>query len=97
MTTPNIDVNYVAQLARISLTIEEEEEFTKTIGVILEHVNQLQQYDVSDIMPTSHAVPVYDRMRADIQEQSLSQEAVLMNAPEQGQEQIRVPKVVETA
>ncbi len=52
---------------------------------------------VGGIEPTAHPVPVYDVMREDVPGTSLSQAAVLQNAPDQAQQQIRVPKVIADA
>ena len=46
---------------------------------------------------TAHASGVFGRMRADVPHDSLTQEAMLRNAPDQAQGQIRVPKVVTDA
>lgn len=97
MSKEKINVQHVAHLARLNLTEEEIIDYTSTIEEILKHVEELQQYDIQDVEPIFHAVPLYDRYREDEQGISLPVESVLMNAPAEGQEQIRVPKVVETA
>ena len=45
----------------------------------------------------AHPSPVFGRMREDVPHQSLPPEAVLRNAPDEAQGQIRVPKVVADA
>lgn len=97
MSQSHIDVRYVAQLARLELSDEEVAEFQPQLEAIIEHVETLTQLNVEGIEPTAHASPVFDRMREDVPQQSLSPDAVLQNAPDQAQSQIRVPKVVADA
>lgn len=97
MPHQSIDVRYVAQLARLELSEEELARFQPQLDAILQHVESLTQLNVEGIEPTAHAAPVFDRMRDDIPHRSLPPEAVLRNAPDQAQGQIRVPKVVADA
>lgn len=97
MSHSHIDVRYVANLARLELSEEEVATFQPQLEAILQHAEALAKLDVTGIEPTAHPVPVFDRMRDDIPHQSLSTDAVLQNAPDQAQGQIRVPKVVTDA
>jgi aspartyl-tRNA(Asn)/glutamyl-tRNA(Gln) amidotransferase subunit C len=97
MPHSHIDVRYVANLARLELTDEEVAEFQPQLEAILGHVAALATIDVTGIDPTAHASAVFDRMRADVPHESLTAAAVLQNAPDQSQGQIRVPKVVTDA
>lgn len=97
MATEHIDVRYVAGLARLELSEEESTVFQRQLDAILGHVESLAALDVTGIEPTSYSVPVYDVMREDEPGESLPREAVLANAPDQAQEQIRVPKVIADA
>ena len=94
MSQPAIDVRYVANLARLELSDAEIATFQPQLEAILRHVETLTALDVTGIEPGS---PVFGRMREDIPHGSLSPEAVLRNAPDQAQGQIRVPKVVADA
>lgn len=97
MPQAHIDVRYVANLARLELSDEEVAVFQPQLDAILAHVESLSQLDVTGIEPTARAAVVLDRMRDDIPGESLAAEAVLLNAPDQAQGQIRVPKVVADA
>jgi aspartyl-tRNA(Asn)/glutamyl-tRNA(Gln) amidotransferase subunit C len=94
MPHSHIDVRYVANLARLELSDEEVATFQPQLEAILHHVEALSKLDVSNIEPTAHPAPVFGPMRDDIPHQSLDPGAVLQNAPDQAQGQIRVPKVV---
>ena len=97
MAQPHIDVRYVANLARLELSDEEITTFQVQLDAILGYVETLSRLDVSGIEAAAHAVPVFGRMRTDEPHPSLLPQAVLQNAPDQAQGQIRVPKVVADA
>ncbi len=97
MSHSHIDVRYVANLARLELSHAEVAEFQPQLEAILGYVETLSKLDVSGIDPTAHSTNVFGRMRDDIPHTSLTPEAVLQNAPDQAQGQIRVPKVVTDA
>ena len=91
MDQTKIDVAYIAKLARIDLTEQETESFTKDLDKILDYIDTLNSYDVSDVEPMFHPVPLMDVLRDDKVGESFEQEAVLNNAPQEGQGQIRTP------
>jgi aspartyl-tRNA(Asn)/glutamyl-tRNA(Gln) amidotransferase subunit C len=64
---------------------------------VLNYVTQLQGYDVDGVEPMYHPLPTMDVMREDVVEAGLSTEQALANAPMESADQIRVPKVVESA
>jgi aspartyl-tRNA(Asn)/glutamyl-tRNA(Gln) amidotransferase subunit C len=97
MSHSHIDVRYVANLARLELSDEEVAVFQPQLEAILRHAEALTKLDVSGIDPTAHSVPVFGRMRDDVPHESLAPSALLQNAPDQAQGQIRVPKVVTDA
>ena len=97
MATEQIDVRYVATLAQLELSDEECRTFQPQLDSILRHAESLSGLDVEGIEPAAHPVPVYDVMREDVPGVSLPREAVLQNAPDQAQQQIRVPKVIADA
>lgn len=97
MNTPQIDVAYIAKLARIDLTEEETALFSQDLDKVLAYITKLESYDVTGIPPMNHPLPAMDVMRKDVPLPGLSREAALSNAPQQAQGQFRTPKVVESA
>ena len=95
MSSPELDVRYVANLARIDLSEAEIEQFQSQLRRVLEYVEQLNQVDVSHVEPTAHANAVYNVFRADESRPGLVKEAALKNAPRQANGLIMVTKVVE--
>ncbi len=95
MATEHIDVNYVANLARLELTTDEAETFGKQLDEILGYIDKLSELDVDGIEPTAHASLISDRIREDIAHPGLERNAFLSNAPDTANDQLRVPKVIE--
>ena len=97
MSQPAIEVKRIAELARLELTQDEIAKFQPQLEKILGHVETLTALDVSGVEATSYSASIFGRMRDDVPHESLPPEAVLQNAPDQAQGQIRVPKVVADA
>ncbi|MBR5886740.1 MAG: Asp-tRNA(Asn)/Glu-tRNA(Gln) amidotransferase subunit GatC [Akkermansia sp.] len=97
MESTQIDVTYIARLAKLNLTVEETERFSADLNQVLDYVAQLEQWDTTDTAPMYHPLPVYDAVRSDCPEPSLSNDAAIANAPAAEEGQFRVPKVVESA
>jgi aspartyl-tRNA(Asn)/glutamyl-tRNA(Gln) amidotransferase subunit C len=91
----DLNIDKVANLARLALTPEEKAQFAQQLGDVLRHIEQLAKVDVSGVEPTAHAFPVYNVWTEDVAQPGLSVEAALRNAPAQRQHMIVVPKVVE--
>jgi aspartyl-tRNA(Asn)/glutamyl-tRNA(Gln) amidotransferase subunit C len=88
------DVEYVAWLARLDLSEEEKERFTKQLGQVLEHAEKIKSLDTEDIEPTSHVVPLKNVMREDRVSPGLSQEEALSNAPRREGGYFVVPRIL---
>ena len=93
--TSKIDVRYVAHLARLHLTAEEEERFAAQLKDILAYVAKLNEVDVTGVEPTAHAMPLTNVWRTDEPRASLPTEQVLANAPDHARDLFIVPKIVE--
>jgi aspartyl-tRNA(Asn)/glutamyl-tRNA(Gln) amidotransferase subunit C len=95
MPALEIDVKYVAHLARLSLSPEEEQKISEQLGNILGYIEKLKEVDVSGVEPMAHAFPLVNVTRPDEVRPSLSQEEALRNAPAQANGLFMVPKIVE--
>ena len=95
MEKVEIDIKYVAHLARLALTPEEEAKFGAQLGTVLGYVEKLKEVDVSGVEPTAHAVPLVNVTRPDEVRPSMSTEEALRNAPAQANGLFIVPKIVE--
>ena len=90
-----IDVKYVAHLARLSLSPEEEQKIGEQLGHILGYIEKLKEVDVAGVEPTAHAFPLVNVTRPDEVRPSLDHADALRNAPAEANGLFIVPKIVE--
>ena len=95
MAAAEINIQYVAHLARIALTSDEEKKLAAQLGNILGYIEKLKELDVTKVEPTAHAVPMVNVMRADEIRPSLPHDEAMRNAPRQANGLFIVPKIVE--
>jgi aspartyl-tRNA(Asn)/glutamyl-tRNA(Gln) amidotransferase subunit C len=88
-------VKHVAHLARLAITEEEAEMFTKQLDAIITFAEQLNELDTDHVEPTSHVLDMKNVMREDVPEKGLPVEEVLKNAPDHKDGQFRVPSILE--
>ncbi len=88
------EVVHVARLARLDLTDDEIERFTRQLGDVLEHAADIEALDVGDIAPTSHPLPLVNVTRPDTVVPSLDRGDVMAAAPAPQDGQFRVPPVL---
>ena len=93
--TSNLDVAYVARLARINLSEDEAKTFQKQLDDVLKYVDKLRQLDVTGIDVAAHALPAFNVFRDDAPRDWFTAEEALNNAPRQANGLFVVPKVVE--
>ena len=93
--TLDLDVAYVARLARINLTKDEAQIFQKQLDDVLKYAEKLRQVDVTGVDAAAHALPVFNVFRDDSPRDWFTAERALSNAPRQANGLFVVPKVVE--
>jgi aspartyl-tRNA(Asn)/glutamyl-tRNA(Gln) amidotransferase subunit C len=91
----DLDIDHVANLARLALTPEEKATFSAQLNDVLAYIEQLKAVDVAGIEPTAHAFPLYNVWADDVPQPGLPVEEALRNSPAQRDHMIVVPKVVE--
>ena len=89
------EVEHIAKLAKLSLSEEEVEKYSKDLGQIADFVEQLNEVDISGVAPTAHVVDKKNVFRKDEKKESFPREEILKNAPSKEAGCISVPKVVE--
>jgi aspartyl-tRNA synthetase len=92
---PKIDVDNVANLARLILSDEEKLQMQEDLGAIITFADQLNSIDTGDIGVTAHIVPINNVFREDKIIPSFGREELLLNTPTWEDGFIYVPKVVE--
>jgi aspartyl-tRNA(Asn)/glutamyl-tRNA(Gln) amidotransferase subunit C len=95
VSAPDFDIKYVAHLARLKLSTEEETQLGAQLGNILGYIEKLKEVDVTGVEPTAHAFPMVNVFRADEVRSGLSNDDALRNAPKRSGGLFVVPKVVE--
>ena len=93
--TSDLDVAYVARLARLDLTNAETELFQRQLGDVLRYAQKLREVDVSHMEAAAHAVPIFNVFREDAPRDWLTAEQALSNAPRQAKGLFSVTKVEE--
>ena len=88
-------VAYVAQLARLQLTVEETELFQKQLGDVLKYAEKLKEVNVEGVEAAAHAVPIFNVFRKDNARDWFTAAEALSNAPRKANNLFIVTKVVE--
>ncbi|MDD5699357.1 MAG: Asp-tRNA(Asn)/Glu-tRNA(Gln) amidotransferase subunit GatC [Victivallaceae bacterium] len=90
-----IEVGYVAGLARLEIAPENRARLQQDMDNILAYIEQLEELDVSGIEPTAHAALLTNAVREDVAGESFPRATMLANAPaEIGGELIKVASVL---
>lgn len=90
------DVRHVAQLARLSLTPDEEAQSQVELSKVLKAMAVLESLDTSHILPTSHMNVSSSVTREDIVcSNHEAVEKALSNAPSRVGTSFSVPKIIE--
>ena len=89
------DVLRIADLARLELTPDEIELFTRQLASILEYVEQIRSLDTTGVAPTSHAIN-RPMERDDHPHAPLERSTAVANAPDAATEAglFKVPRVI---
>lgn len=75
-------VKKVAKLANLPIPEEEEEKYSRQLSKILEYIEQLNRADTSKVEPSFNITGIDSVSRDDSEENCLSQEEALNNAPD---------------
>ena len=89
------EVEKIAHLARLALTDEEKQEYQRQLSAVLDYAAVLDKLDLSDILPTAHAIAQENVMREDVVEPGLAIEDVLFNSTRHDQDQFLIQSVLE--
>jgi len=95
MAATDVDIKYIAHLARIEITPEEEKNLHDKLGNIITFIEKLKELDVTNVEPTAHAVPMVNVTRTDEITPSLPHGEAMRNAPAAANGLFVVPKIVE--
>ncbi|TFE68059.1 glutamyl-tRNA amidotransferase [Methylacidiphilum sp. Yel] len=95
MEKPSIDIQYVADLARISLNEEEKKMFGEQFASILGYIEKLKEVKIDDVVLKGEEEGFKNNLREDLPQDGLATEDVLRNAPHHANNLFIVPKIIE--
>lgn len=88
------EVERVAHLARLNLSVQELEIMTGQLDTILSYVAKLDELDTTDVPAMTHAFSVSNAFREDRVTDSLTRTEALANSPCQNGEAFVVPRII---
>ena len=95
MANTDINVKYVAELARLELPAEQFAAIEKDLSSIVDYIAELNEVDVTGVEPTAHAAALSNVWREDTAKESFPRSEMLANAPGVIHEDlIKVPRVL---
>ena len=100
------DVSYVADLANLELTAEEQARMLRDLNSILGYIETLNELHTDNVQPMAQVTAGTEAsaaksseqdfsLRPDAKKPSLSHDAALSNSPEKDADFFKVPKVIE--
>lgn len=89
-----IDVEYIANLARIRLNKKESQNFSNQLVEVLSYIEKLNKVDTADTPPTTHPLSLSNVFRNDEARDSLPADKALSNAPRRKEDFFKVPKII---
>ena len=95
MPETEIDIKYVAELARLELNDSDAAKLQRELGQIVNYIAELGELDVSGVEPTAHASLLTNVVREDARRESFDRSEMLKNAPGVIDETlVKVPQVL---
>jgi aspartyl-tRNA(Asn)/glutamyl-tRNA(Gln) amidotransferase subunit C len=88
------EILHVARLARLALSEEDVESFTRQVGDILSYMDKLKSVDTTGVPQTAHPVVAGEAFRKDEVKPSMEASEALANAPEKEDGEFIVPKII---
>lgn len=95
MSVSTKDVEYVAELARLSFSEDEKKNLTIDLNNVLGYIEKLNELDTDNVEIIVNPYFIENKFRDDEVEESMKLPEVLGNAPDSLEEYILVPKVIE--
>jgi aspartyl-tRNA(Asn)/glutamyl-tRNA(Gln) amidotransferase subunit C len=95
MAITESEVRKVAHLARLAMTEDSVEAYTKNLSNILDLVAQMEAVNTDGVAPMAHPLDMAQRLREDVVTETNQREAYQAVAPETEDGLYLVPKVLE--
>ena len=88
------EIQKVAESARLILTEEEADRFTKDSNEILAAFGKIKEVDTENVEPSFQPIMVHDIMREDMANASLSQEQALSQTEHKKDGYFKGPRII---
>ena len=91
------EVKHVAKLARLELSSDQEEKFSKDLNSVLNYIDQLKEVETENIEPMAHAAGLENILRPDENPTTASkedQERLIKQAPSHKDGYVKVKAVL---
>jgi aspartyl-tRNA(Asn)/glutamyl-tRNA(Gln) amidotransferase subunit C len=95
MSVSKEEVKHIAKLARLELSEQELEKYTKDLSNIVDFSNTLAEVNIEGVEPTAYILDIKNVFRKDENTKSYDRQDILKNAPDSEAGCISVPKTVE--
>lgn len=89
-------VEHIAHLARLQLSLEEKITLTEQLDRIFDYFQQLNELDAElvGVIPTTRAIPTVNVTRPDLAEPFPDREQLLNGAPQRQEDFFQVPQIM---
>ncbi len=79
----SLEVEHIADLARIELSKEEKVKYAEDLSAVLSYIDQLNEVDAADVQITGSATGLVNAVREDIVEEcgAATKEKIIASAP----------------
>ncbi len=97
MSLTREDIKGIANLARLSLTPEEEIRYAEELSVVLSYIDTLNEVETEGVMPTTQVTGLEDIMRDDVVKNSddETRKKIVTLFPHSENNMLSVPRVFE--
>jgi aspartyl-tRNA(Asn)/glutamyl-tRNA(Gln) amidotransferase subunit C len=89
------ELEYNARLSMLILNDHEKELFLKNLNDFLGYAEKLDELDLENVEPVTHVIQIFNAVREDEIQPSMSRNRILMNSPEIQDGYFRVPKTID--
>lgn len=95
MSVSKKDVEYVAELSRLNFSEKEKENLVQDLNQILNYMEKLNELDTENVDIIVNPYYIENKFREDEVQESMNMESIIKNAPQNLEEYVVVPTIIE--
>lgn len=95
MSVSKKDVEYVAELSRLNFSEQEKENLVDDLNQILNYMEKLNELHTENVDIIVNPYYIENKFREDEVQESMNLESIIENAPQNLEEYVVVPKIIE--